>query len=298
MQLSKDYFQKHKFGFEALALFCYLGINSTINATTELMEEARELSASFQAWEPFVWEYSSGLATLLIFPLIVWFMRKFPWDWQTTISSISRYIFAAVTYGSMHLSLMVAMREFAYLLTESDYQFATGFQQFLFEFLYELRKDVWSFCLLVGLIAIYRFVIAQWLGDAQSISNKSDKEIASQGRDSLASILLVKKLGKEFLIKTKNIEWVEACGNYANLHLGNEVYPMRITMTEFINKSHSYGLIRVHKSFAVNVNWVHCIEPLTSGDAEVGMQSGKKIRLSRRYKVEFEMLVAKLINVD
>lgn len=292
MQLSKEYFQKHKLAFEILALFCYLGINATINATTVLMEEARETSASFQAWEPFVWEYSSALATVIVFPLIAWFMRNYPWDWQTIKSSTGRYIVAAITYGAMHLGLMVAMREFVYLFSESVYQFANGFQQFLFEFLYELRKDVWSFCFFVAIIAIYRYIIAQWLGDAQSISNKSDKEIDCQESESLASILLVKKFGKEFLIKTKNIEWVEACGNYANLHIANEIYPMRITMTELMLKSRSYGVTRVHKSFAVNVNWVNFIAPLASGDGEIVMQSGEKLRLSRRYKVEFETLVA------
>jgi DNA-binding LytR/AlgR family response regulator len=94
------------------------------------------------------------------------------------------------------------------------------------------------------------------------------------------------------LIKTKNIEWVEACGNYANLHIENEIYPMRTTMSDFILKSRRYGLIRVHRSFAVNVNRVHFIESLASGDSEVVMQSGKKIRLSRRYKIDFETLVA------
>ncbi|MFT5997070.1 MAG: two-component system LytT family response regulator [Kangiellaceae bacterium] len=292
MQFSKEHFQKHKFTYEMLALVCYFGINATINATTVLMEEARKASASFQVWEPFAWEYSSALATLVIFPLIAAFMRKYPWDWQTTKSSIGRYIVAALTYGALHILLMVAMREFVYLLSASDYQFSISFQHFLFEFLYELRKDVWSFCFFVAMIGVYRYIITQWLGDAQSISNKPDKQIDCQQSESLASILLVKKLGKEFLIKTKNIEWVEACGNYANLHIENEIYPMRTTMSDFILKSRRYGLIRVHRSFAVNVNRVHFIESLASGDSEVVMQSGKKIRLSRRYKIDFETLVA------
>ena len=292
MQFSKEHFQKYKFSYEILALFCYLGINASINATNVLMEQAREASASFIAWEPFAWEYSSALATLLIFPLIAWFMRRYPWDWHTTKNSVGRYIVAAICYSVVHIGLMVAMREMVYLFTASDYQFSTSFQQFIFEFFYELRKDLWSFCFFVAMIAIYRYMIAQWLGDAQSISNKSDKEIDGQLSESLANILLVKKLGKEFLIKTKNIEWVEACGNYANLHIADEIYPMRITMSELILKSRSYGVIRVHKSFAVNVNWLHCIEPLASGDGEIVMQSGKKIRLSRRYKIDLESLIA------
>jgi two-component system LytT family response regulator len=292
MQFSKEHFQKHKLGYEIVALFCYFGINATINATSVLMEAAREISASFQVWEPFVWEYSSALATLFAFPLIAWFMRTYPWNWQTTKSSFGRYIFAAISYGLLHVCLMVTMREFVYLLAASDYQFSNSIQQFLFEFLYELRKDVWSFCFFIATITLYRYMIAQWLGDAHSISNKPDKAIDCQQSELLASILLVKKLGKEFLIKTKNIEWVEACGNYANLHIENDIYPMRTTMSEFVLKSHIYGLIRVHKSFAVNVNSVHFIDPLPSGDGEIVMHSGKKIRLSRRYKVDFETLIA------
>lgn len=187
---------------------------------------------------------------------------------------------------------MVAMREFVYLLAASDYQFSNGFQHFLFKFLYELRKDVWVFCFFFAMIGVYRYVVAQWLGDAQSISNKPDKQIDNQQSAATASILLVKKLGKEFLVKTKNIEWVEAYGNYANLHIDNEIYPMRTTMSDFILKSRHYGLIRVHRSFAVNVSRVHFIESLASGDAEIVMRSGQKIRLSRRYKSDFETLIA------
>ena len=184
------------------------------------------------------------------------------------------------------------MREFVYLLAASDYQFSNGFQHFIFKFLYELRKDVWVFCFFVAMIGVYRYVVAQWLGDAHSISNKPDKQIDNQQSAVIASILLVKKLGKEFLVKTKNIEWAEAYGNYANLHINNEIYPMRTTMSDFILKSRHHGLISVHRSFAVSLNKVHFIEPLVSGDAKIVMQSGEKIRLSRRYKIDLEILVA------
>jgi hypothetical protein len=82
------------------------------------------------------------------------------------------------------------------------------------KFTYEMLALV---CFFLAMIGVYRYIVAQWLGDAQSISNKPDKEIDCQQSTSLASILLVKKLGKEFLIKTKTVEWVEAYGNYANL---------------------------------------------------------------------------------
>ncbi len=83
MQSSKEHFQKHKLTYEMLALFCYFSINATISVTTVLMEEATKANASFQVWEPFVWEYSSALATLVTFPLIAGILRQYPWDLQT-----------------------------------------------------------------------------------------------------------------------------------------------------------------------------------------------------------------------
>jgi hypothetical protein len=40
---------------------------------------------------------------------------------------------------------------------------------------------------------------------------------------------LVKKLHKEFLIKPSSIEWVESSGNYQNLHVQGQIYPIRCT---------------------------------------------------------------------
>jgi two-component system LytT family response regulator len=292
MAFSKEHFQQHKFSYEAAGLFGYFAINATINATTELMEEARGSEASFHTWEPFVWEYSSALATLFIIPLIAWFMHKYPWDWQASKRSFIRYGLAALNYSMLHVFLMVAMREVVYLPTANDYQFAHDIKQLFFELFYELRKDIWGFCFFVAMFSIYKYIIAHWLGDAKSLSEESTHSQSSTG--SLANILLVKKLGNEFLVKTKHIEWIEACGNYANLNVGTNVYPMRITMSDFIDKSSNFGFIRVHKSFSVNLHNVNCIEPLASGDAEIVMQSGKKIRLSRRYKNDFEASVASL----
>ena len=42
--------------------------------------------------------------------------------------------------------------------------------------------------------------------------------------------VLVRKLGKEFLVPVAEIEWLQAQANYVNLHVGGKAYPLRSTM--------------------------------------------------------------------
>ncbi|MFC4699899.1 LytTR family DNA-binding domain-containing protein [Glaciecola siphonariae] len=294
MFFSKIHFQQHKTVYEASALCCYFAVDATVNATTVLMEDARQLTPSFESWEPFVWEYSSAFSSFLIIPFIAWFMRQYKWDWHSFKVSLLRYILAAIVYSVLHVSLMVSMREFAYSFTSSNYDFAHSIQALFFELFYELRKDLWSFCFFVAMIAIYRFLTSQWLGDASPLTEQANTNASANNTETLASLLLVKKLGKEFIVKSKYIEWVEACGNYANLHVQSQLYPMRITLSDLVDKGSALGLVRTHKSFAVNINYVDSIETLSSGDAEIIMHSGKKIRLSRRYKEGFESSIVNI----
>src|SRR5690606_42037233 len=43
---------------------------------------------------------------------------------------------------------------------------------------------------------------------------------------------LVRKLGREFLVAARDIEHVQAAGNYANLHVHGREYPLRTTLSE------------------------------------------------------------------
>ncbi|MBW8183544.1 LytTR family DNA-binding domain-containing protein [Shewanella nanhaiensis] len=284
MPLTPLHFQNNKTRYETLALLVYFFINASINATSETMEAGREQSVNFVIWEPFVWEFSSAISTLILFPFIALFMTKKPWQWQHSSSSFLTYLVAAFVFSFCHIGLMVSIREFSYLFSSLDYDFAKSTAELGYELIYELRKDLWSFCFFVIVIAAYRQVVAQYLGDVRCIDTEQ-KEAKS-----LTKLLLVKKLGKEFLIKTEQIEWVQSAGNYVNLHIEDQVYPTRSTLAEFIERDASHALCRIHRSFAVNLNYVNYIEPMPSGDAELTLHSGKKLRISRRYKEEFHRI--------
>lgn len=86
-----------------------------------------------------------------------------------------------------------------------------------------------------------------------------------------------------------DVEWLESSGNYVNLHIGERIYPLRITLTKLIEQLADKGISRIHHSYAVRLDAIESITPLSSGDSEIRLKTGKQLTLSRRYKEAFKV---------
>jgi DNA-binding LytR/AlgR family response regulator len=95
---------------------------------------------------------------------------------------------------------------------------------------------------------------------------------------------LVRKLGKEFLLAAREIEWLQASGNYVNLHVRGRDYPLRATMAGIEARLDPQQFVRVHRSYAINLEFLVEMEPLDTGDARLLMRDGVQIPCSRRYR--------------
>lgn len=278
------HYQHYKLGYEVLLLSLYLLINNTLNATSVVMEAKRNGEAvEFMLWEPFIWEYSSAVSTLLLMPFIVWLLNTFPINWQQIKRTLLLYFVASIFYSFAHVGIMVGLREAIYSMTSSEYDFG----RFWYEMLYEYRKDAWGFISFIGVIHAYRFILSRLQGEANPIEEGEDTPKLAPSNQNLER-LLVKKFGKEFIINVSDIEWLESSGNYVNLHIGNRVYPLRTTMSNISKQLTSKGFCRIHRSHAIRLDAIESITPLSSGDSEVKLDSGKVLNLSRRYKEEFK----------
>jgi len=274
------HFQKYKLRYEMAILFCYFLINNTLLATSVIMEAKRkEVPLPFQLWEPFLWEYASAVSVLMLFPIIVLLLRKMPFDWLSVKRSLFYYFLASILFSLSHVSIMVGIKEVIYFLMGGNYQFG----DFWFELFYEYRKDLWSFIFFILLINAYNFILSRLQGEANPVGQSEDESINPS-----FDRLLVKKLGKEFIIKVEDVEWLEASGNYVNLHIKGRIYPTRATLGKLIEQISSKGFCRIHRSHAINLDSIESITPLGSGDSEVKLVTGKVLSLSRRYKDSFK----------
>jgi len=229
----------------------------------------------FASWEPFVWEMSSQIAMLMLIPLLLYLDNKRPLSFNRIKSGMVYHLTISVFFSLLHVSLMVALRELSYCVNGRDYQFG----DWSAELLYEYRKDVMTYSTIIITFYVFRFIVSRLSSEAMEITT---------GEDSLPPAyverFIVKKLGKEFIVRSSDIEWIEAAGNYTNIHLGGRCYPLRSTMDALITRLDPKNFARIHRSSIVNLNVIVEILPLDSGDFEILLNNEKTLKLSRRYR--------------
>lgn len=105
--------------------------------------------------------------------------------------------------------------------------------------------------------------------------------------------LAVKSKGRLVFLDVSEIDWVEAAGYYACLHVGEETHILRRTMAELEKDLGDATFVRIHRSVIVNLERVRGLELHSSGDYEVVLKSQTRLRLSRRFRKRFEAAVGK-----
>jgi hypothetical protein len=252
-------------------------IGATANTATVLMD-ARRNSIAIASWEPAVWEWSSHLAALALVPLVVWFTRRFPLHMDTWRRALPMLLLGSVAWSLLHVGGMVALRKLAYATQGDVYDFGPWLREFGYEYL----KDVQGYAAGVATIAVYRWFLLRLQGEASVLATSEDAPPAGPG--GRPERFLVRKLGKEFLVAAAEVEWLQASGNYVNLHVRGRDYPLRTTMAAIEAQFDPARFVRVHRSYIVNLDSIAQIEPLDTGDASIVMRDGTRIPCSRRYR--------------
>jgi two-component system LytT family response regulator len=85
------------------------------------------------------------------------------------------------------------------------------------------------------------------------------------------------------LIDCTTIHWLEADDNYVHVHTADREYLLRRTLQDLLQQLGEERFARIHKSAAANVSQIAALERTPKGDYEVRLNSGVRLRLSRRY---------------
>jgi two-component system, LytTR family, response regulator len=94
---------------------------------------------------------------------------------------------------------------------------------------------------------------------------------------------VLKSIGRIYFIRTSEIDWVEAAGNYVSLHVGKESHLLRETMNNVENKLDPDRFLRIHRSTIVNIDFIKELSPLFNGDYTVILHDDTPLTLSRKY---------------
>ncbi|HXI53798.1 MAG TPA: LytTR family DNA-binding domain-containing protein [Candidatus Saccharimonadales bacterium] len=95
------------------------------------------------------------------------------------------------------------------------------------------------------------------------------------------SRVAVKSAGRVLFLKAGEIDWIEAAGNYVNLHVGKESYLLRGRMSELEKRFDPEQFFRIHRSTMVNLDRVKELQPLFKGESIVILKDGQQLSASR-----------------
>lgn len=251
-------------------LYC---LNATFNSITSVIDHP-ELAA----WQPWSWEWSSALMFLALIPAVVALERRWPLQFETWRRSLVLHLLASVPFSLVHVLGMIALRKVAYGLAGEGYDFGPWWLNFGYEYL----KDVRTYFSIVVSLGLYRLWVMRLQGEARMLAEPDDgPPVEPVDRPER---FLVRKLGREFLVNASEIEWLQASGNYVNLHVRGRDYPLRTTMAAIEERLDPARFVRVHRSYFVNLDYLAEIEPLETGDARLKLRDGAMIPCSRRHR--------------
>ncbi len=99
--------------------------------------------------------------------------------------------------------------------------------------------------------------------------------------------------GRVIFIRSEDIEWLEADGNYVQLHTAGASYQLRDTLTSLEAQLPSNRFLRISRSHIVNLDRVREIQPLFYGDHVVILHDDTRLNLSRNYRDRLERILGR-----
>jgi len=111
-------------------------------------------------------------------------------------------------------------------------------------------------------------------------------------RGAVRTRFLIPAREKTIVLDAAQIDWIEAADYYVTLHAGPASHLLRQTMDEIEKQLDRRQFFRVHRSAIVHVDRVREIHPLFRGDCALLLADGRRIKLSRSRRKDFEALFA------
>ena len=106
-----------------------------------------------------------------------------------------------------------------------------------------------------------------------------------------ATRLVARRGGRHYFVRTAELEWLEAEGNYLRLHAGGATHLVRLTMKEAEARLDPAQFVRIHRSTIVAIDRIALIETGDTGEYVVTTRDGTRLPASRSYNARVRALL-------
>lgn len=121
-----------------------------------------------------------------------------------------------------------------------------------------------------------------------ALERAKKKILAGTGFPREVERIAIKSAGQVLFVKISEIDWIEAADYYACLHVGGKTHMLRRSIAELEEELDPMVFCRVHRSSIVNLQCVRGLRLGEDGEYEVLLESGARVRLSRRYRRQLQ----------
>jgi two-component system LytT family response regulator len=104
--------------------------------------------------------------------------------------------------------------------------------------------------------------------------------------------IVIKSSGRVIFLRSEEIDWIEAAGNYVKLHAGDKAHLLRETMKGIEEKLDARTFVRVHRSRIVNLDRVRELQPWFHGEYVITLEDGTELTSGRSYSDTLQNLLA------
>ncbi|EZH74682.1 hypothetical protein ATO12_13015 [Aquimarina atlantica] len=91
------------------------------------------------------------------------------------------------------------------------------------------------------------------------------------------------------IISTEDIKFIEASNNCIIFNTNEGKFVRYQSLKAFLNEYNGADFKRVHRSYAVNIKYINCIQKNKNGDGVITLTDNKTIKLSRTYRSSLVM---------
>ena len=173
------------------------------------------------------------------------------------------HLAGAIAVSLVHVALMGALRSAIYAVLGDRYDPLGP----LASWPYELRKDLLT----------YAIVVSAYVGWRLLRQSAIEPQAPPGG-------LEVRDGARRHFVRLEDVAWIEAAGNYVELHRGAGPILHRAPLSQLERELAGAGFVRIHRSRLVRRSAVAQVDSKPSGDFVVRLTDGRELAGSRRYR--------------
>ncbi len=98
--------------------------------------------------------------------------------------------------------------------------------------------------------------------------------------------LVTRSEGRMVILNVDDVDWIEADGDHARIHIGAAAHLMRETMKHLESQLDPARFVRIHRSIIANVERIMELQPYFRGEYVAVLRDGTKLKVARGSRVQ------------